>query len=591
MAEKKLFLLDAYALIFRAYYAFIRNPRINSKGLNTSAMFGFVNALEDILKNQTPTHIAVVFDHKSPNVRVQEYPFYKANRDETPEDIKIAEPYIRNIIDAYKIPILECEGYEADDVIGTLSKIAEKEGYEVFMMTPDKDFGQLVSDHIFMYRPGRQGKPAEVWGPTEICEKYNLQQPEQFIDILGLMGDAVDNIPGVKGVGEKTAMKLIGQYGSIENLYEHLDEIKGKLKEKLENDHEAALISKKLATIILDAPVPFEPDKLILEEPDKERLKEIFADLEFRTLGRRIFGEDFKVASSTSAPDLFSSAGTDDTPPPANNGFDPEKVDYQAVTSPKEVNDLLAILNASKAFVFDTETTGLDPITDDIVGIAFSVEEGKAFYMPLSEDQNKATDELSVFKALFASPDITKIAHNLKFDLKVLRKYDIDISGPIYDTMLAHYVAYSDARHKMDVLSETLLGYTPIPIEDLIGKKGPKQKTMRSVPLEQITKYAAEDADITLRLKPVIAKQVQRRAGEEVLENLEHPLVPVLADMELEGVNVDGDFLNNYSNELTEELKDITDRIYKMAGVEFNLDSPRQLGRRPLRPFANSVYR
>jgi DNA polymerase-1 len=579
MSEKKLFLLDAYALIFRAYYAFIRNPRINSKGMNTSAMFGFINALEDILRNQNPTHIAVVFDHKSPNVRVQEFPFYKANREETPEDIRVAEPWIRKIVEAYNIPILESEGYEADDVIGTLSKIAEKEGYQVYMMTPDKDFGQLVSDNIFMYKPGRQGKPAETLGAKEINEKYGLHSPEQFIDILGLMGDAVDNIPGVKGVGEKTAMKLIHEFGSIDGIYENIDQVKGKLREKLENDKEAAYMSKKLATILLDAPVPFEPEKLILEDADKDALAEIFQELEFRTLGRRVLGDEFSVTTSSPSapPDLFSSTQTPIEAKPGN-GFDPSKVDYRAVRSEDEIKALIGVLESADEFVFDTETTGLDPLQDELVGIAFSVKEGQAFYMPVSEKKEEAIETMARFKPIFEDASKVKIAHNLKFDLKVLAQYGIDVSAPFYDTMVAHYVAYSDARHKMDVLSETLLGYEPIPIEDLIGKKGPRQKSMRDVPLEKVVPYASEDADITLRLKPIVDKLAKERSEGNILEELEFPLIKVLAEMELEGVNVDGDFLHTYSKELGEDIATIRDKVFSMAGVEFNLDSPKQLG-------------
>lgn len=579
MQDKKLFLLDAYALIFRAYYAFIRAPRINSKGLNTSAMFGFVNVLEDIIKNQKPSHIAVVFDHKSPNVRVQEFPFYKANRDETPEDIKIAEPFIRQIIEAYNIPILESEGYEADDVIGTLAKVAEKKGFQVFMMTPDKDFGQLISENIFMYRPGRKGKPAEVWGIPEINEKYGLNRPEQVIDLLGLMGDAVDNIPGVKGVGEKTAAKLLQQFDTMEGIYENIEQVKGKLKEKLENDKEAAFISKKLATILLDAPVPFNPEKLILEDPDKEKLKDLFSELEFRTLGKRILGEDFSPAISSAVPDLFNQIeAQEENVQSTLQSFDPEKANYTSVQTEEEIQDLISVLGAAQEFVFDTETTGLDPITDELVGIAFCTEPHTAYYLPVPESRAAAIQFLQPFQDLFSDSNKTKIAHNLKFDLKVMKQYDIEVLPPFYDTMLAHYVAYSDARHKMDVLSENYLGYTPIPIESLIGKKGPKQKTMRSVPLEDITPYAAEDADITLQLKPIIQKQVERRSEGDVLGDLELPLITVLADMELEGVNVDGGFLTNYSEELGKEILEIKAEIYDQSGVEFNIDSPKQLG-------------
>ena len=587
MSNKKLFLLDAYALIFRAYYAFIRNPRINSKGLNTSAIFGFVNALEDILKNQDPSHIAVAFDHKSPNVRVQEYEFYKANRDETPEDIKKSEPWIRKIIEAYDIPIVEMEGYEADDVIGTLSKQAEKQGFEVYMMTPDKDFGQLVSERIFMYKPGRQGKKAEVLGPKEICEKYMLDSPEQFIDILGLMGDAVDNIPGVKGVGEKTAMKLISQYKSVEGVYENIEEIKGKLKEKLETDHDNALISKKLATIILDVPIELDESALELNVPDKEKLGELFSELEFRTLGRRVLGDEFTVsASSTSTsqsaghqPGLFDSApsaAAETVSDMKNLENTPHK--YECVDNQEKRASLIAALLKSKEFVFDTETTGLNPILDDIVGLAFSFKAGEGYYVPLPEEEAEAKAILKEFVAVFASPASVKIAHNLKFDMKVLMRYDIEIAPPFYDTMVAHYIAYSNARHKMDILAENYLQYQPMPIEALIGKKGPKQGTMRDVPLEKVTEYASEDADITLQLKPIVSDMVKKRSDGKILEELDLPLIPILANMEWSGIKVDADFLNDYSKTLGEDIVKLSDEVFKLAGTDFNLDSPKQLG-------------
>ncbi len=587
MSDKKLFLLDAYALIFRAYYAFIRNPRINSKGLNTSAIFGFVNALEDILKNQNPSHIAVAFDHKSPNVRVQEYEFYKANRDETPEDIKKAEPWIRKIIEAYDIPILEMPGYEADDVIGTLSKLAEKDGFEVYMMTPDKDFGQLVSERIFMYKPGRQGNKAEILGPKEICEKYMLDEPEQFIDILGLMGDAVDNIPGVKGVGEKTAMKLISEYKSVEGVYENIEHIKGKLKEKLETDHDNALISKKLATIILDVPIELDATALELNKPDKEKLGELFSELEFRTLGRRVLGDEFTVSATASTPNtsaghqpgLFDSAPTTQSESISEmKNLTNTPHDYQCIDTPEKRQKLISALLSQKEFVFDTETTGLNPILDDIVGLAFSFKPGEGFYVPLPEDETAAKAILSEFKAVFANPESVKIAHNLKFDMKVLMRYDIEISAPFYDTMVAHYIAYSNARHKMDILAENYLQYQPMPIENLIGKKGPKQGNMRDVPLDKVTEYASEDADITLQLKPIVADMVKKRSDGKILEELDLPLIPILAHMEWSGIKVDADFLNDYSKTLGEDIVKLTDEVFKLAGTDFNLDSPKQMG-------------
>ena len=577
MPDKKIFLLDAYALIFRAYYAFIRNPRINSSGLNTSAMFGFVTTLHDVLTNQKPTHIAVVFDHKSQTFREMEFPFYKANRDETPEDIKKAEPYIRDIIKAYDIPILEAESYEADDVIGTLAQRAAGEGFEVFMMTPDKDFGQLVDDHIYMYKPGRQGNGPEILGKKEICEKFGLEDPKQYIDILGLMGDSVDNIPGVAGVGEKTAMKLIGQYGSIENLYEHIDEIKGKLKEKLENDKEKAFISKKLATILTDAPVEFDPEKLIISKPDKDKLKEIFAELEFRTLGKRLLGEDFQVTSKSTSGQLGLFGGNGQTAPVKEQSFDPSEQTY-ILLEDKDVPGFLKKVSKAKEIAFDTETTGLDSLTCELVGLSFAIKAGEAYYYPIPEDQKVAQEKTLQFKELLENPKSLKIGHNLKYDIKVLKRYGIDVAEPYYDTMLAHYILKPDGRHKMDLLAQDYLGYTPIPIEDLIGKRGKQQKSMRSVPLEQIKDYASEDADITYRFKEIFSKEIEKTGDADLLNKMEFPLIGVLSDMESEGVGLDVKFLEKYSADLLKEVTKVKEFVYKEAGVEFNLDSPKQLG-------------
>lgn len=582
MAEKKLFLLDAYALIFRAYYAFIRSPRINSKGLNTSAMFGFVNVLEDVLRNAGPTHIAVVFDHKSPNVRVQEFPYYKANRQETPEDIRTAEPYIRQIVEAYNIPILETPGYEADDIIGTLAKVAEREGFEVFMMTPDKDFAQLVSDKIKMYKPGRQGGPAEIWGVPEVLEKFQIERPEQVIDILGLMGDAVDNIPGIPGVGEKTAIKLIEEFGSIEALLENTENLKGKLKEKVEGNKQGAIDSKKLATILLDAPVAFEPEKLIIEEPDKDKLSELFAELEFRSIGKRILGDDFAVNAPTSGQgDLFNQGGSSATSQSAaSTGLNIENTEHKYILAdtPEKRGELIAKLEKQKEFAFDTETTGLDSHNTEIVGMSFSWKAHEAYFVLCPPDQAEAKSIVKEFEAVFNNEKIAKIGHNIKFDMQVLRLYEVIVRGPIYDTMVAHYVSDTYIRHKMDVMAEAYLGYTPVPIEDLIGKRGPKQKTMREVPLDKLNAYAAEDADITWQLKPVTEKLVKEVEGKKLLEELEFPLIYVLTDMECEGIKLDVDFLKNYSEELNTELIQIRDDIYRHAGREFNMDSPKQLG-------------
>lgn len=594
MARPTLYLLDAYALIFRAYYAFLRNPRINSKGLNTSAMFGFVNALEDVINNRKPTHLAVCFDHKAPNVRVQEFPYYKANRQETPEDIRLAEPYIRSIIEAYNIPIIEAAGYEADDVIGTLAKIAEKEGYDVYMVTPDKDFGQLVSDHIFIYKPARQGGDAEVWGPKEVVANYGIHKPEQVIDILALMGDAVDNIPGVVGVGEKTASKLVHDFHSIEALYDRLPEIKGKLQEKLAASKKDAFDSKKLATILLDAPVAFEPERLIMEAPDVNKLSSIFSELEFRALGKRVLGDSYEVNVAASTPSLTKPAPASGSvqgnlfhveAEVAVNGETVAKGKnihntphtYYLVNTAEERASLRKKLLEVKEFAFDTETTGLDTEME-IVGMSFSVKPFEAYYVPCPQEFEEAKKIVQEFKDVFVNPKALKVGHNIKFDMKVLLLYGVAVEDPIYDTMVAHYVADAHIRHKMDVMAETYLGYTPVPITDLIGRKGKNQLSMQDIDLERIKEYAAEDADVTLQLKAVTDRMMAEVQSEELAQKLEFPLIHVLTEMEWEGINLDVPFLQEYSKMLTGELFEIRDKIYKCCGTEFNIDSPKQLG-------------
>ena len=593
MAERPtLYLLDAYALIFRAYYAFLRNPRINSKGLNTSAMFGFVNALEEVLNNRKPSHIAVCFDHKSPNVRVQEFPYYKANRAETPEDIKISEPYIRSIIEAYGIPILEAPGYEADDVIGTLAKRAEQEGYDVYMVTPDKDFGQLVSDHIFIYKPAKQGNGPEIWGPKEVCENYGIKRPEQVIDILALMGDAVDNIPGVKGIGEKGAAKLVHEWDSVENIYANLDKFKGSTLEKLEASRQNAFDSKKLATILLDAPVPLDPDRIILEPPHAEKLSAIFSELEFRTLGKRILGDNFDINATGSpkpaaAPtsgavqgNLFAQPGEETTEahlPTAGNNIHNTPHTYHAVTNDTERLALVNKLLDAKAFAFDTETTGLESDME-IVGMSFSIKPGEAYYVPCPPEFEKAKAVVKIFEKAFTNPNALKIGHNIKFDMKVLRQYDVIVADPIYDTMVAHFIADTHVRHSMDVMAESYLGYTPVSIEELIGKKGKNQLSMKDIDLDRIKEYAAEDADITLQLKGITDKLVDKVTGHELLKTMEFPLIHALTAMEFEGINLDVPFLEDYSKVLATDLYEMRDNIYKISGVEFNIDSPKQMG-------------
>ncbi len=587
MSEKKLFLLDAYALIFRAYYAFIKNPRITTYGLNTSAIFGFTNTLLDVLQNQKPTHIAVVFDHKSENIRKQEYPLYKANRDETPEDIKLSEPYIRKLIAAFNIPILEAEGYEADDVIGTLAHKAEKAGFLTYMMTPDKDFGQLVTERSLMYKPARSGNKAEIWGPAEVCERFGLDNTMQVIDYLGLMGDAVDNIPGVPGVGPKTASILLKQYGSMENIYEHTDELKGKLREKIEDNKEQAFMSKRLATIILDVPVEFNEESLLIEEVNKEEIKRLFEEIEFRTLYKRVLGESPQFIASGGQQSLFGDMPTTSSEPSAvkaanvisgTKTIEDVKHDYQLVDTIEKRADLLQKLLTQKTVCFDTETTGLDPLLVRILGCAFSFEEGTGFYVNFPDNHEESKAILNEFDAFFGNKEIEKVLQNAKYDLRILWNYDIEVQGPIFDTMLAHYLLEPDQRHNMDALSEKFLGYQPISITTLIGKKGKNQLSFDSVPLDKATEYAVEDADITLQLKAQLEPLLKSEDVRSVFDRIEVPLIPVLGRMETEGVNVDTDFLNNYSKQLVSESLEIEQQIYEHSGLKFNIASPKQLG-------------
>jgi DNA polymerase-1 len=584
MADNKLFLLDAYALIFRAYYAFIKNPRITSYGLNTSAIYGFTNALLDILNNQKPSHIAVVFDHKSPNVRVQEHAFYKANRDETPEDIKLSEPYIRRLIEAFNIPVLEAEGYEADDVIGTLAKVAEQQGFTTYMMTPDKDFGQLVSENIKMFKPARSGGAHEVWGEEEVCEKFDLDNVNQIIDYLGLMGDAVDNIPGVPGVGPKTASKLLKQYGTMEGIYEHIDELKGKLKERLVDNKEQAFISRQLATILLDAPVPFEPEKLIKEDPNEDKLKELFTELEFRTMFKRVIGSEMQQTVKTGQQSLF-----DDFAPSAASSASKKKTttlqtietsphEYGLIQLPIQREQLLKKLLKQDVVCFDTETTSLDVLDAEILGCAFSFEKGSGYYVTFPRDQQEAKEVLDEFLPFFQSDQIVKVLQNAKYDMHILRNYGMNLKGPIYDTMLAHYLIEPDERHNMDFLAEKYLNYKPISITELIGKRGKNQLSFDTVEIQKAKEYAVEDADITLQIKNQLEPLVKEEEVEHILKDIELPLVPVLMNMEREGVNVDVPFLESYSTQLKKESEGIEASIYEEAGLKFNIGSPRQLG-------------
>ena len=603
--QKRLFLVDAYALIFRGYYAFIKNPRINSKGTDTSAIMGFMNSLLDVIKRERPDHLAVCFDKGGSTDRVEMYEAYKANRDETPEAIKIAVPYIENILKAMHIPIMVKEGYEADDVIGTLSKQAEKEGYQTFMVTPDKDFAQLVSDNIFMYRPVFGGG-YETWGIPEVKAKFEVQDPLQVIDFLGMMGDSSDNIPGLPGVGEKTAKKFIQQYGSMENLLANTHELKGKMKENIEANKELGKLSKQLATIMLDVPVVFDATDFELNHPDIAKVTEIFEELEFRQLltnFQKTFASETKPDENNSqsaiedqpkepkkpAPSAgagqFSLFGGDvDASPTEMASYSSRKTAettshfYQSVTPGMATKLFIKNVMSQTSVCFDTETTSIDPIIAELVGIAFSWEAGKGFYIPFPENKSEAQDLIEQLRPFFESEKIEKIGQNLKYDIKVLAKYNVKVKGKLFDTMLAHYLINPDMRHNMDVLAETYLNYSPIPIENLIGKSGKNQISMRQVPLEKQTEYAVEDADITLQLKEHFQNELGEANTQTLFDDIEIPLVRVLADMELEGINLDANFLNSLSEDLDNDIKSLETKIYSEAGEEFNIASPKQLG-------------
>lgn len=586
MSDKKLFLLDAYALIYRAYYAFIRAPRINSKGLNTSAVFGFVNTLEELLRKESPTHIAVVFDPKGPTFRHEMYTPYKAHREATPEDIRLAIPIIKDIIKAYNIPVIEVAGYEADDVIGTLSKKGAEAGYEIYMMTPDKDYAQLVQHNVWMYRPSRAGKGVDILGIPEVKEKFGIETPEQVIDILGLMGDAADNIPGCPGVGEKTAMKLIAEYGSIDGIYENIDQLKGKQKEKLVDNKEQVLLSRVLATIKIDVPVEFNEKALMMDEPDKQKLRLLFEELEFRTMAERL------LSSPTAAPKQMvqgSLFGDDSQPIFVNNGtIEPEQATFKRLADTTHtyfvVNDemqrasLRAMLSIQKAFCFDTETTSLVAMEAELVCIVFSWKKGEAWMVPFPENQDDAKTLADEFKGIFADTNITKVAQNIKYDMLVLANYGIDVEGPLFDTMIAHYLLQPDMRHNLDLLAEVYLGYTNIKTEELIGKKGKNQGSMRDVSLEVLRDYACEDADVTWQLKEVLEKAIEKENLQSLFYDIEMPLVKVLFAMESSGVKLDTDGLKNYAIELRQQIDSLEADIVEMAGVTFNVSSPKQVG-------------
>lgn len=579
----RLFLIDAYALIYRSYYAFIKNPRINSKGQNTSAIFGFVNTLEEVLRKENPTHIAVVFDPPGGTFRHEAYEQYKAQREATPEDIKMSIPIIKDIIAAYNIKTLEVPRYEADDVIGTIAKLAEKESFDVYMMTPDKDYGQLTSDNIFMYKPNFFGSGFQTLDAEAIKEKYNLSYPTQMIDLLGLMGDASDNIPGCPGVGAKTAEKLIQEYGSIENIYENVSKIKGSLKTKLEENKEQVIFSKFLATIKIDVPIEFKKEEFEKKEIDDEKIENIFEDLEFRTLVNRVLKKETKVAPKNGPiqGNLFEEFTTNETEEIKYSNLTNLKEtphSYYLVDKEEEILDLVHKLSDLKNCSFDTETTGVDPISCQLVGMSFSFVESEAYYVPVPEKKEEALKIVNYFKDFFENDKIIKIGQNIKYDIIVLKKYDIEVKGELFDTMIAHYLLNPELRHNMDYLAETYLQYQTIHIDELIGPKGKNQLSMRSVSKETIKDYACEDADITLKLKNILEEEIKNNGLEKLLYDIEFPLIYVLADMEYTGVNLGTEALAESSKSITAELLKIEAEVHQLAGEEFNLNSAKQVG-------------
>jgi DNA polymerase I len=591
--DKRLFLLDAYALIFRSYYAFIKNPRVTSKGLNTSAIFGFLLTLEDVLTKQNPTHIAVAFDPPGGNFRSEIYPDYKAHRDATPEDIIKAVPYIKRLLDAFDIPVIEVAGFEADDVIGTLAVKAAKEGYTTYMMTPDKDYAQLVTDKILMYKPARSGGDAETLGPDEIVREYGVR-PSSIVDLLGLMGDSSDNIPGAPGIGPKTARKLIEEFGDIENLLLNTEKLQGKQKEAIEQNREQVMLSKKLATIETNVPVEFHEESFHRTKPDIEKLRSLYEELEFRNMAARLEAPASSFSKSTAkireeSGGLFASAregsaqGTlFETPvitPAANTrSIDQVEHKYIMIIEMHDISNLVAEMSRLSEFCFDTETTSLDPLTAELVAISFCWKkgEGKMIYFPA--DRREATAILDLLKPLFSNHQIKKVGQNLKFDIQVLAGYGVSVEGDLFDTMIAHYLLEPDQRHNMDTLAINYLGYRPVPIEDLIGERGPRQKNMRDVPADKITEYAVEDADITWQLREVFESMLEKTNLSDLARNIEMPLIPVLARMERWGISINEPVLNNYAQELRIKIIELEKAIYTLAGSEFNISSPKQLG-------------
>jgi DNA polymerase-1 len=585
---KKLFLLDAYALIFRSYYAFIKNPRITSKGLNTSAIFGFLLTLEEVLQKQKPTHIAVVFDTPVPTFRHEMYKEYKANRDETPEDIRKSVPYIKKLIEAYKIPVIDYPGFEADDVIGTLARKASEKGFTTYMMTPDKDFAQLVSDKVFMFKPSRSGNESVQWGVEDIKREFSVQRPEQVIDILALMGDASDNIPGAPGVGPKTAMKLISEYGSVEELFKNTGKLKGKLKEIIENNREKIELSKKLATIEINVPVELREEELITEIPDSQKLKILFDELEFKTVAARILSEidkQEKPVEAKTKPEpaemmqgsLFGmEAGSLELKPISD--ISNVVHNYKLIVSESELADLVEMAGEQKEICFDTETTSINPLDSEIVALAISWGKGSGYLVHFPEPREQTTKLLDIIKPLLENPQILKIGQNLKFDIQVLANYGIEVKGRLFDTMIAHYLLEPDMRHNMNLLSEVYLSYSPVHIESLIGEKGHAQKNMRAVPTESLKEYAVEDADVTFQLKEIFEPKIRAEGLSDLANDIEMPLIPVLASMERNGVILNQEDLKTITSGLREDIINLEKEIYTLAGTEFNISSPKQLG-------------
>lgn len=600
--DKKLFLLDAFALIYRAYFAFSNNPRINSKGFNTSAIFGFTNTLLEILNKEKPSHIAVVFDTDAPTQRHEEFEAYKANREEMPEDLRASIPLIIDLIKGFNIEVIGLPGYEADDLIGTLARKAENLGYTTYMMTPDKDYGQLVDANTYIYKPARLGNGAEVLGVEDICKKWEIRNVGELIDILGLMGDKVDNIPGIPGVGEKTAIQLIKDFGSIENLLQNTDKLKGKLKEKVENNKEMAIQSKRLATIIIDCPIEFDEQKLVRKELNKDALRELFKELEFRRLGQTLLGEDiggneslasekteYKAKASNGQTDLFSTAaffneqngnGDSGESEPETNHETISTVAHQyiLVDTDEKLNELISVLNSVQEYCFDSETTGLNALEAEVVGLSFSIKAHEAYYVSIPADKNEAQKILEKLRPIFENESKILIGQNIKYDYHILKNYNISIKNKLWDTMVAHFLIQPDMRHNMDVLAETYLNYSPVSIETLIGKRGKNQLSMRYVPVEQIKDYAAEDADVTFQLKDKFVPKLKETETEKLFTEVEVPLITVLADMEREGINLDVKGLKDFSAQLAEDITKVDEEIQQLAGTKFNISSPKQVG-------------